>query len=365
MEKKSDRAQKLQEKFNNALSEQGPLTLELASTWQAVAEAEKVETEIANATKVARFEKLKFWIPIIVSLVSTGALVATVAFQVFQFRENTRLTKEAAEDTQWREALRSAKETKGPEGAFGVTLLKSFFDSNRYAKASREVATQILGHMGDEDVFNLAFPEIMARTAWWNVGDVAMISKELQGAYRSVDGDFQRLAEHRENLKRNGPPEQAGQRLKSTDRQFDLLTHEKETFNNEIVRVSAAVVRLLRLPQTQHRSNEYEFVLSGLQFIAEDLSNLDFHDALLRGTVFNKCDVTGSDFGELTENEFEDSNWDGTAWWRAKKISPELLKYLTSDDWKYDEKKEYPKDKTINATEYEKLVQALSQASQK
>src|SRR5205823_11257884 len=102
----TNRAKKLQEKFDHILADKVPLSLELASTWKAVAEAEKVETEIANAGKAARFEKLKFWIPIIVSLVSTGALVATVIFQVFQFRENTRLNREAAEDTQWREALK-------------------------------------------------------------------------------------------------------------------------------------------------------------------------------------------------------------------------------------------------------------------
>jgi len=357
-----DRAQRLRERFQNALDEPEAPISELAATWKTLAEAEKVESEILNAGKSSRFERLKFWIPIVVSLVSTGALVATVIFQVFQFRENTRLTKEAAEDTQWREALKSARVTSGPEGAFGVTLLKSFFDSPRYGEASREVATQILGHMADEDVFNSAFSEVVARTRWWNIKDIALISKQLQDGFFTVTEKLDRLTERRNAIKASVPPDQVDHRLKSTDDEVELLTREKYTFENEIVQVSTAAVRLLRTQENQTRSNEYDFVLNGLQFAGEDLSNLDFHDAKLRDTVFSNCDVTGCDFGGLTENEFSNSRWNGTAWWKAKRISPELLKYLV-DRWKFDPTQTYLNDKVQDPAEYEKAVQALSSAN--
>src|SRR6266436_661527 len=212
-EHKSDHAEKLKERFAKALEEPGSLTIEqLASTWKAVAEAEKVEMETANTSKIARFEKLKFWVPIVVSLVGTGALVFTLIFQVFQFRENARLSKETAEDTQWREMLNRAKVTDGPEGVFAVTLLKSFFDSDRYGSQAREIATAILGHMGDESVFDMLFPDLIARTRWWNLKDVSIISKQLQEGFSLTGGQLQPLEKRREYLRTNGAPSGADQR---------------------------------------------------------------------------------------------------------------------------------------------------------
>jgi hypothetical protein len=162
----------LKQKFEKALADSGPELLEkLAPMWKAIIEAEKTETDIANATTIARFERVKFWVPIIFSLVSTLALVATLVFQVTQFKENTILAKETSEDAQWREALTKAQDTNGPEGVFGVLLLKSFLKSDRYGQQARQTLVMILGHMGNREVFDSVFPDLMANTKWWNLGD--------------------------------------------------------------------------------------------------------------------------------------------------------------------------------------------------
>lgn len=362
MNNETNQARQLKEKLEKALEQTGALTIEqTASLWKTIVEAEKIETETANASKTARFEKLKFWVPIVVSLVTTMALVATLVFQVFQFKENTRLMKESEEDTQWRETLNRAKVIDGPEGAFGITLLKTFFDSTRYGLQAREVAIQILGHMADEDVFDSTFPDLMSRTAWWNLQDIANISKQLNEGYDMADDQLTSLTEERDNIKSSTNYSKAviAQRLKSTDKEFDNLNHLRTASEHELATVSKAVARLLKDPATQHRPRDYDLSLANMQFVSgTGLSGIDLSYAIIRGTDFYKCDVSESDFSNITD--FDDSNWKGTAWWRAKKISPELLKYLT-DNWKFDEKQEYYNDQSKNAAEYEKFVKALSE----
>ena len=90
--------------------------------------------------------------------------------------------------------------------------------------------------------------------------DVAMISKELQANYSIVDDELQRLVERRPTLTHGLAPEKINETLKSTDQQFDRLTYEKERFQNEIIQVSAAAVKLFRDPENQQRSKDYEFL---------------------------------------------------------------------------------------------------------
>jgi hypothetical protein len=361
MENQTGTVKELKEQLEKALEQPGTLTLEqMASIWKTIVEAEQVETETANTSKTARFEKLKFWVPIIVSLVSTMALVATLIFQVFQFRENTRLMKDSEEDTQWRETLNRAKVTNGPEGAFGITLLKTFFDSSRYGSQAREVATEILGHMGDEDVFNTTFPGMMSRTDLSNLQDIANISKQLKEGYDSDCEQLTNLTQARENIQSstNMPKYLISERLASNDEETKNVNHTYAASNDEIAKVSDAVANLLKSPATQHRSRDQNFSLTDMQFVSgTDLTNIDFSYAIIRGTEFYKCDVSGSDFSFI--KDFDGSDWEGTAWWRAKKISEPLLKYL-SDNWKFDKTQEYYNDQTKDDGEYEKKVEALS-----
>ena len=77
VERWSVAADKIKDKLEKVLDEPGGLSVEqLASSWRAIAEVERAESEVARSREVGRFEKLKFWVPITASLISTMALIA-------------------------------------------------------------------------------------------------------------------------------------------------------------------------------------------------------------------------------------------------------------------------------------------------
>jgi len=325
---------------------------ELASSWRAIAEVEKAESDVARAREVDRFEKLKFWVPIIASLISTMALVATVIFQVYQFRENTRLSKEAEEDTQWRETLNRVKVTQGPEGAFGIMMLKTFFDSSRYGRQSREVGTRVLGHMGDEDTFDLLFEAIMDHTDWSNSKDVAVVSKLLVDGYSAIGEDIDRAQKEREELeKQSSTSPAASHGLENIDREIQRLTGIRDIAVNEIKKVSEAFVKLLKDPEQRSHAKGHVIDLTGLQFYDANLSRIDFRNVNLVGVTFNNCDVTDADFDGLNEGRFTNSSWNSTAWWRIKRVSPDLLDYLQTN-WAFNGKGDDYQGAAATAAEY-------------
>src|SRR6266498_3400834 len=67
--------------------------------------SEKAELEASVLRKTVRSENYKFWAVIVAPVVAVLITALTLWFQIKQFGENTRLAKQTAEDTQWREAL--------------------------------------------------------------------------------------------------------------------------------------------------------------------------------------------------------------------------------------------------------------------
>jgi hypothetical protein len=276
-----------------------------AATWKALAEAEKLELDTKESAKKARSESARFWIPIFAPLLSAAALVATFLFQIQQ-------AKATGEDTAWREALNRGRSTQGPEGTFFLTLMKGFFDSERYAKPAREISVNILGHMADPDAFKVLFPDVMRRTTWENVNDICRIGSFLNKAYQKIPPTDQ------------APKPDTVREMTSGKLSAKTLD---TNFSQEIALTGRSLASFMRSHSPRPRNTRLE--LSDFQFGSVNLDGLDFSQANVHGAAFFRCTVNDGLFRGI--NDFEDSDWEGTPWWRAREIDPRLLDYLVDN----------------------------------
>ncbi len=61
---------------------------------------------------------MRFWTPIVASLISAIALVATLGVQAYTSNKNDKLQREANEETEWREMLTTVRDLPGKTGPF-------------------------------------------------------------------------------------------------------------------------------------------------------------------------------------------------------------------------------------------------------
>jgi hypothetical protein len=339
----------IKEKFIDPAVASGDLgTLEKATAiWKTTVEAQKYERDIADSDSKKRSEKVRFWIPILVPLISSAALIATLIFQVIQFRENTRMMTNTAEDTSWREVLNRAKNTKGPEMVFSMTLIKGFLDSERYSVPAREISVTILARLTDADAFGILFPEIMNRTDWSNINDITRIGAGLNRAQRF-------LAKASDSISKRDIPD-----IMAGGMNDPKLLREGVINNLELT--ADAVINFLKL-NGKNRENTDIIDLTDFQFAAKDLSNIDFSGSILRYTDYNKCTVKGALFNNI--HDFEGSNWESTAWWRANGIDQRLLDYLERE-FPYKVNVKYPNDTTNSLGDYSAAIDHLRSKKQK
>lgn len=340
---------------------------------RSVAEAERIESDITNSTRDARSESLRFWIPILAPVISALALIGTLLFQIQQHKEslksqraadekNAQAQRLANEDTQWREVLTLAKNTEGPEGAYALTLLQSFFDSDRYKTQAREVTVVLLAGILEPNVFSDNFGALLERTNWDNFNHLKNISRAQLAYFYKYRQDSARLEDQRKQSKTGLP-------ILRDDPGF-LQT----ATGTNVVTTSKGLVQFLR-NSLKSRPANIELDLNGCGFWEQDVSNMDFgkanlerfdiYDSNLSGANFSganldrasigKSNVKDADFSGVRASE---SNWDRTAWWRAKRISPDLLKYL-QDKFQFSPKEEYRDDMTKDFSEYQKEVERL------
>jgi hypothetical protein len=179
----------------------------------------------------------------------------------------------------------------------------------------------------------------------------------LRKTNRDSEAQLAEISKRQKTLLASPPSDKIEPLVESVAQDIYRFTHMMSGTLEEVYTISPAAAQFLRSPECQKRGNDRPFVLSGLQVTDEDLSNLDFSQAQLHDTVFGHCDVTGCDFKGVAI--FDTSDWNRTAWWRAKSISPLLLKYL-EDNYPYDEKQKYPYDPSASREEYNKGLILLS-----
>jgi len=180
-----------------------------------VAEAEKIESEIAASIRAARSESLRFWIPILAPVISALALIGTLLFQIQQHNENLKSQRAADEknanaqrlaneDAQWREVLTLAQGTEGPAGAYALTLMQSFFDSDRYKKQAREVTVVLLAQTAEPNVFSDNFAALLERTDWDSFRYLKNISRAQLAYFYQHKEDAERFDKQQKRITTGG-----------------------------------------------------------------------------------------------------------------------------------------------------------------
>jgi hypothetical protein len=298
----------------------------LAPVWKSAVEAEKAEIDIADAATRRRSESVRFWVPILAPIVASVALIATLGFQIYQFHQQAKMTAQTAEDAGWRDVINRAKNVRNPEGAFALSLIKPFLDSPRYAKSAREISVGILGHMADSDSFSVLFPEILNRADPANTNDIIRIAANLNRLYHNIP----------------------------TKEEF---AHQRSAVERNITTVGRALGELLK-----RRTDSGRIDLAQVQFGTIDLVNANMANASLREAILFNCDVTNATFSGIEGHD--GSDWQQTAWWRARVIDPGLLEYLQSDFPFYPNVK-YNGAEQPTASEYAKALQTLKARAQK
>lgn len=278
------------------------------------ADKKKVDLEAENIGKAARQEGLRFWLSILVPIITAAGVIGTLTVQMRQLQENSRIQQEANEATQWREALQSAQLPKPIASVPGTILLKSFLHSTRYRGQAREISLTLLGFIGDRDTFENLFSGVVETTDWTNYQDIVHTSRRLYDRYHEVDDQVKAGVPTGFNV----PPKV-------------LLP----ILQDELVIVGRGLERFLR----EHRRPSGAILdLKHGNFSSQHFSHLDFSQASITDTVIGNSTVDGADFSDITE--FEDSVWSQTAWWRAEKSNVILLDYLIQN-YPFDPKAEY------------------------
>jgi hypothetical protein len=303
-------------------------------------EAEKTQKDLRHYEKDQKRELNKFFIGVIAPLVSAFALVFTLGFQFYQSNQNTRLQLEGAEATEWRALLGKLDSIKNSDLTIPTTL-KSFFDSKRYGKPSREMTSLLLPRVASEKVFQIIFPEFMKRTDWSNFKDLKNLFEGLNEMYdedqsvikrdsaaiksflirykagfiqkframNGTDPDSSSLAEIE-------PPVEVAKSL-------DAENHYSDERLKEIKDVGQAIADFLRKNQKDPSGNPLD--LSNCFFSTVDLSGIDLTKANLQDTWFVSCDVKDCILDSL---QFGTSYWVSTAWWRAKRMDSTTFETL-------------------------------------
>src|SRR5437868_14202573 len=106
-----DRNVAIKDKLVDPAIESGDLAVlkKASSIWKTAAEAESTEREIAHSSTKERTEKVRFWVPILVPLLTAIALIATLLLQMRQYQENVQQAAQSAEENAWREVLKGAQ----------------------------------------------------------------------------------------------------------------------------------------------------------------------------------------------------------------------------------------------------------------
>lgn len=339
----------------------------LAGVRKAASEAEKLEVEIAQLGKTARSESIRFWIPIVGSLLSVLILASTLLLQTQQFREsveqNTRMIeqqqksldtqRQANEDAQWREALKLMADKQGQlvNDAAGLTLLKHFATSDRLGLQARNLAVFILGYTTDSTVFQDLFQVVVANNNMEGLTSALRVNRSISALNSRMLFDINRLeSQQKLGLRTIELPTPSGQPRRSSieDALSDLRLRQSGVFD-EIGIANRAVESLLRSGQKVRGMG-----LEKCFFVSANLGGFDFTGTNLTGTGFVATNVDDTDFSNATSEYI--GNWSDTAWWRSRRMAPNLLRLLLQ---------EYPfpkgKDQHIGSTrkQYEADVSRL------
>jgi pentapeptide repeat protein len=335
-------------------------------------ESEKLKLETEQLKRVAPRESWRFWMPAMAPFVGVSLVAVTLYFQLHQFNTNYQLQVASAdrqavvdEDAKFREAMATAKMPESVSAFASMSLLKGLLNSKTHSAEANEVAVSLLGMTAPIEGYAVLFPAVFGKPSWDKFGEAVRLAQIIN---RRWDDDlFQQKALKRELLflqrqqasqPRNSPPvPQFLMPQGSNPTELEGKLHELEFAIRDVQMQASLVAKYVADCLRTSRPPNTAVNLSDAVLFNADLSGIDLGDADLKGTDLISIDISGADLSKV--NEFGNSGWNGTAWWRAKRISLSLLNSLGKNS-PFDPKDDYFKDTTRTRSEYLKEVGRLN-----
>jgi hypothetical protein len=311
-----------------------------ASVWRAAAEAEKLEydgervrLEAAGIRRAARSESRRFWVSVLAPLISALAVVAALWVQMYQINRNSGLQRESNDATSFRDAIKMIVSPDRDARVGGAMLLTVLLHSDTYGSTARQTSVGILSQPLDTDSFQIILRPFAAATNWDNVGDLVHITENLDRADTQVTNQL-------DALKNAHASRQVGSESPSSSSTIEQLEKDHNLLEEELRYSGQVLARMVK----QKRPASQPLDLSRAYLFAVDLEEADLHNTVLTGARFVSCKVDKADFSNAKWPA--DSGWSGTAWWRAKSVSPELFDYLKTEYAYSGKPGDYPEDET-------------------
>jgi hypothetical protein len=188
-----------------------------------------------------------------------------------------------------------------------------------------------------EDLLGSLFPNP-------NNADAASLARITRSQTRRLH-----YLDHRLEHLRNDPPIEGGLKAHVEE---DTVAHQRETLLEEITLANNYLGKALSSPSGKAGPAD----LSSILLYRCDWSNRNFHNVDLEGAKLDGINLKGAELRGI--NSFQNSNWTGTAWWEAKSIDQDLLRYLAVA-FPYRQSEKYPWVSQITPNDYDQNVQRL------
>jgi len=316
----------------------------LAETLKNVADARSSNELVRIKRSQLRTTAFAAWIAII-------GVVALAFVSISEQRKQSErpavLQREANEDAQWREALKSVSFRDPASSQMGVLAMQEFFGSPQYSSQARSIAALLLPNVSNvyafDEVLSTMGPPHTDRGNYHHLTGIAQMLGFDQRAKFHISGAAS---------KKNTPflMESLGA-IKANPKDLD---RDKEQQTRVAAWELDTVSRTLRSVWTdkdpQKRLSPSGWQLSGavlenasfdgLDFTETDFSlgilfnssfkRTHFDGATLKDTYLRKVALDDADFSGV--KVYSGSKWEDSNWWDAKCIPQPLLDYLLEAD---------------------------------
>ena len=316
----------------------------LAETLKNVADARSSDELVRIKRSQLRTTAIAAWAAII-------GVVALAFLAISEQRKQSErlafLQREANEDAQWREALKSVSFRDAASSQMGVLAMQAFFASPAYSSQARAIAALLLPNISNayafDEVLSAMGPPHTDRSNYHDLTGIAQMLGFDQRARFHISGPASRkntpfLMESVSAMKANP---------KDFDRDKDQQTRVAAW---ELDTVSRTLRSVWTDKDPQKRLLPSGWRLSGAVLENGDCDGLDFSEtdfsfgilfnssfkgahfagATLKDTYVRKVALDDADFSGV--KIYTGSRWEDSNWWDAKCIPPPLLDYLLEAD---------------------------------
>ena len=267
-------------------------------------EESKLNRENRTAASRERHQRLGSLVSPLTPLFSVVALAATLTFQTWQFRQTEAARKDAAEEAAWTKSLDILSKSGhvSPE----VIAIEPFLQSPKHAAEARRAVVRLLINATDSTVFDDLFRGLFVPVDWSNIDQVlrldrGLVPKALALYAKSWDPDRQ---------------------LNDMSKLSDSEARAYNYILYVLPQLCAAVGSVLRTSRPSGQNLD----LSGTLFNGCDWSGANLTDTQLTSSIVRYVNLENADLGATAG--FDRADFWGTAWWKAKRLSPDLAAFL-------------------------------------